>query len=539
MSLRLRLLLSTLLIGGIGLAAMNVAVAGLVRRSLQDRLDAELRELGGRRLPRGLAAGRDPGARAAALLAAASRVEPEAPSTTEPGPRDDGDGPVGASRGRGGRLGFGEVYLEVRDGTGRLIGSPQVLGPVGDTSELRLDLPEVLGAPPAGGRFLDAHPVEGSGDHAGDHDRFRVLYRPLPERRAAPAAITTLPDPGPGSPGTGGADGGADGAGVPSFVVTAISARNVDRTMGQLRLIQLGAAVAVLAATAGGALALVHWSLRPLRRMEAAARAIAAGDLEHPIADERSTTEVGRLGSALHSMMEQIRASFAEQERAQSKLRRFLADASHELRTPITSVRGYAQLHQRTRSGADPETDRIMERIEGAGVRMGSLVEDLLTLSRDGQVGPPRDEPVEVGEVVRAVVDDARAGAPGRELTVRVSDDPVVSGDPDRLHRAVANLVANALQHTSGAVEVEAGVVDAEVRVAVVDHGPGIAPEHLPHLFDPFFRADPSRSRDSGGAGLGLAIVSAIASSHGGRVEVDSRPGTGSRFVLHLPRLGG
>jgi two-component system OmpR family sensor kinase len=309
--------------------------------------------------------------------------------------------------------------------------------------------------------------------------------------------------------------------------------------MSQLRWIQLGATFGVLAATAGGALVLVHWSLRPLRRMESAARAIAAGDLEHPIADERSTTEVGRLGAALNSMMEQIRASFAEQERAQSKLRRFLADASHELRTPITSVRGYAQLHQRTRAGADPETDRIMSRIEGAGLRMGSLVEDLLTLSRDGLTGAAVQEPVEVGEIVRAVADDARAAWPERSVTVRVADDPVVSGDPDRLHRAVANLVENALRHTSGPVEVEATASGADVVVAVIDHGVGIAPEHLPHLFDPFFRADPSRSRDSGGAGLGLAIVSAIAAAHDGRIEVDSRPGEGSRFELRLPRLGG
>ncbi len=249
-----------------------------------------------------------------------------------------------------------------------------------------------------GGRFLDARPVSGSPDD----DRYRVLVRAIGDGRFRETPTLSATDD----------TAAATRAGVPTYVVTAISARDVDRTLGQLRLIQLGATVGVLAATAGGALALVHWSLRPLRRMESAARAIAAGDLDHPIADERSTTEVGRLGAALHTMMEQIRASFAEQERAQTKLRRFLADASHELRTPITSVRGYAQLHQRTRAGADPETDRIMSRIEGAGARMGSLVEDLLALSRDGQAGPPVQEPVELGEVVRAVVDDARAGNP-------------------------------------------------------------------------------------------------------------------------------
>ncbi len=124
-------------------------------------------------------------------------------------------------------------------------------------------------------------------------------------------------------------------------------------------------------------------------------------------------------------------------------------------------------------------------------------------------------------------------------MTLRVADDPVVLGDPGRLHRAVANLVENALRHTNGPVTIEAAGPDGEVRVEVIDQGPGIAPEHLPHLFDPFFRADESRNRDSGGAGLGLAIVSAIATSHGGSVEVTSEPRTGSRFVLRLPRLEG
>jgi two-component system OmpR family sensor kinase len=276
--------------------------------------------------------------------------------------------------------------------------------------------------------------------------------------------------------------------------------------------------------------------------MEQAAHAIAAGDLNHPIADERSTTEVGRLGVALHSMMNPIRASFAEQERAQGKLRRFLADASHELRTPITSVRGYAQLHQRTRTGRDPEVDRMMNRIEGAGARMGSLVEDLLALSRDGRVAPVAPEPIEVAELVHAVVDDARVTAPDRVIECATSGDPVVAADAEALHRAVANLVENALRHTSGPVRVEArvgaGVEGDTVVVDVIDRGSGIAAEHLPHLFDPFYRVDPSRSRDSGGAGLGLAIVQAIATSADGRVEVASSP-EGSTFRLTLPAIAG
>jgi two-component system, OmpR family, sensor kinase len=519
MSLRLRLLLSTLLVGGVGLLVMNVAVHGLVRKSLFDRLDADLLELGSRRGGRGLDVGDRRGGQGPGRPT-------DRPLPSQLRPRD-----------RISRLGFGQVYVEWRDATGKRIGSPTLIGVDETSSDVELDLPEVLTAPSRRPVFFNTTARSSSGK-----ERFRVLTRMTPN--AVDRATTAT---------------GLEAAARPTFVVTAISAREQDRTLRQLLTIQLLATAGVLAGLAAVAWASTRWLLKPLRRIEESAAAIAGGDLDHPIHGADSRTEVGRLGSALNTMMGRIRSSFAEEQAAQAKLRRFLADASHELRTPLTTVQGYAQLHQRTRAGADPETDKMMDRIGGAGARMGSLVEELLMLSRGENVDVPL-LPVEIAPVLEAVVEDflvagsserlhdssvkpteLKLASPQRSINLSIDTDAAVLGDSGRLHRVVANLVENAVRHTPEAATVsvrahmETDTGAHWVLIAVADTGPGIDPEHLDHLFDPFYRVDPSRSRGTGGAGLGLAIVSATVQSFGGSVTVHSEVGVGTTFTVKLP----
>jgi two-component system, OmpR family, sensor kinase len=310
--------------------AMNVAVHSLVRKSLLDRLDADLLDLGSRRNGRGLDLGVRRGPARPATATASEPVPVTAP----------GEVPIAArGRGRNERNEYGQVYVERRDETGRRIGTPVMFGVDESTVDVSLDLPDVLEVPRNGPKFFNATAV--------GNERFRAVARMTP-------------------------------TGQPAFLVTAISAREQDSTLRQLLMIQIGATLGVLGALGAVAWAMTQWLLRPLKRIENSAAAIAGGALDHPIADVNPRTEIGRLGSTLNTMMARIRSSFADEQEAQAKLRRFLADASHELRTPLTAVQGYAQLHQRTRSGVDPETDKMIDRIGGAGARMGSLVEDLL-----------------------------------------------------------------------------------------------------------------------------------------------------------------
>jgi two-component system, OmpR family, sensor kinase len=221
------------------------------------------------------------------------------------------------------------------------------------------------------------------------------------------------------------------------------------------------------------------------------------------------------------------------------RLRTFVANASHELRTPLTSVRGYAELY---RTGALPDQaalDDAMRRVEQEASRMGDLVEDLLLLARLDEGRPLEQRPVRLDELVSDAVRDAQAVEPDRPLSYKAEPVEVV-GDEATLRQAVGNLLANARAHTPADTSVEVSVCrdGPWAVVEVADHGPGMTAEIAGHVFERFFRADPARSRASGGAGLGLAIVASIAEAHNGTVDVDSAPGAGARFHLRLPRQG-
>jgi two-component system OmpR family sensor kinase len=344
-----------------------------------------------------------------------------------------------------------------------------------------------------------------------------------------------------------------DGSG--GSVVVAASLDGIDATIRQLRLIDLGVSLIVLAALAGVGAAIVRASLRPLVEIEQTARAIAAGDLTRRVPERDPGTEVGRLGRALNTMLAQIESAFgaraaseASARRSEDRMRRFVADASHELRTPLTTIRGFAELYRQGASRDPAELDRLMRRIEDQAARMGLLVEDLLLLARLDQQRPLDQRPVDLLALAADAVHDAHAVAPDRRIELLLGGDGggpgaalVVLGDDQRLRQVLANLVDNALRHTPAGspVEVRVGTAGLDGRpaaaVEVVDHGPGLTAEQAERVFERFYRADPTRSQAAGGTGLGLSIVAALVAVHGGTVQVDSVPGRGARFRVVLP----
>jgi two-component system OmpR family sensor kinase len=293
----------------------------------------------------------------------------------------------------------------------------------------------------------------------------------------------------------------------------------------------------------------IRLGVRPIKQMTATATAIAGGDLSHRVPDLAGGTEAGELGIALNAMLGSIEEAFDERAATEDRLRRFAADASHELRTPVTTIRGYAELYRTGGLREPDELDQAMRRTEQEAIRMGSLIEDLLLLARLDQGRPLELADVDLGALATDAARDAAAVAPDRDISTAVETGVVVRGDEARLHQVVANLVGNALVHTPPGTPVELRVQregDHGV-LEVVDHGPGIAPDVADHAFERFYRADPSRSRHRGGSGLGLSIVDAIVTAHGGAVGLTSStppgsadsdgatmPGTTARVLLPL-----
>ncbi len=321
--------------------------------------------------------------------------------------------------------------------------------------------------------------------------------------------------------------------------IVAVPLSEVDATLSRLAIVEALVIGAILLSLGVVAFFVVRLGLRPLDRMGETAGAIAAGDLSRRVSPATPRTEVGRLGLALNSMLERLEEAFAERQASEDRLRRFLADASHELRTPLASIRGYAELYRIGVVSDTAEADRAMSRIEDEAARMGVLVEDLLTLARLDEVRDPVRERVDVSQLARDTVDDARASDPDRDIDARTDGEAIVSGDPHQLRQVLGNLVRNALVHTPAGTPIEVTVThgDDTVRVDVRDHGPGLPTSDADQLFDRFWRSEGGRERGRAGAGLGLAIVSGLVSAHGGSVDAVNAPGGGARFTVVLPTV--
>ena len=321
------------------------------------------------------------------------------------------------------------------------------------------------------------------------------------------------------------------------FVVLAIPLTDVESTLSQLLQLEALISLGVVVGTTVLALVIIEIGLRPLRRMGAVAGEIAAGDLSRRVEPATAKTEIGRLGLALNAMLSQIETAFAQRTASEGRLRRFIADASHELRTPLTSIRGYSEMLRRGAAESPIDADVARRRIEEESVRMSALVDDMLLIARLDQGRPLETKPVDLKTIAQDAAADAQAVSPRRAITIDAPQSVVVSGDDTRLRQAVGNLVRNALVHTPAGTPIEINVTtqNGSARLSVADHGSGLRAEDRDRIFEPFYRADPSRSRDSGGAGLGLSIVSAVIVAHGGRVDVKETSGGGATFAVELP----
>ena len=384
--------------------------------------------------------------------------------------------------------------------------------------------------------------------------------------------------------------------------VVALPLDEADRIVGTYFAVYTTVALITILLAALLTRGLVTLTFRRLGLVESTAMSIAAGDFSQRLTDLEPTTEVGRLNTAINTMLDRVDGSLAQRDRTVQNMRRFIGDASHELRTPLVSVRGYAELYRMGAIRGEEDTARAMERIEKEAIRMGVLVEDLLALARLDEERSRELEivPLDLRPIARDAALDVRVAAPGRTVTVidltaetdaepwlhpaapappsvgaqptprgragatfarlrrrprpaaqvpaidfteatdaPVRTPPIVLGEDNKVRQVVTNLLGNARRFSPEDAPIEL-IVGADRRngmgtIAIVDHGEGIPPQIREHIFERFWRADTSRARETGGAGLGLAIVASIMESLHGSVRVEETPGGGATFVVSLP----
>jgi two-component system OmpR family sensor kinase len=329
-------------------------------------------------------------------------------------------------------------------------------------------------------------------------------------------------------------------------LVTGLPLAGLDATVTRLVTIEVIVIGSALVLTGVAGAAIVRLTLRPLTRVAGTATRVAELPLDRgevalaervPEADTDPRTEVGQVGLALNRMLGHVGAALEARQASETRLRRFVADASHELRTPLAAIRGYAELTRRSAEPVPPSVAHMLARVESQTERMTTLVEDLMLLARLDAGRSLAREPVDLSRLVIEAMSDAHAVSPDHRWQLTAPEDEVtVTGDPAGLAQVLANLLTNARAHTPPGTTVSVALtpVDGQVTLSIVDDGPGVPPDLLPHVFERFARGDSSRSRAAGSTGLGLSIVDAVVAAHGGSVDVTSVPGR-TAFTVRLP----
>lgn len=330
------------------------------------------------------------------------------------------------------------------------------------------------------------------------------------------------------------------GVGVQGSIVFAVSTDSVNLMVGQFLTVFTGFGIAVILLGAALTRLLVIATFEPLHEVERTALEIADGDFSKRINVRAPGTEVGHLGQSLNVMLDEIDKAFGDRAKTIDQMRRFVGDAGHELRTPLVSVRGYAELYRMGAIQTPEDVAQAMGRIESEAIRMGDLVEDLLALARLDEKRPLDLQPVNLVPLAQDAAMDARAGDPDRKIEVIIDDDPVVvRADEMKVRQVMTNLIANAMRHTPEGTPIEIVVSALPGKTTgqfeIVDHGEGIPEQVREKIFDRFYRADNSRNRETGGSGLGLAIVQSITAAHRGTVSAHETDGGGATFRVELP----
>lgn len=315
-------------------------------------------------------------------------------------------------------------------------------------------------------------------------------------------------------------------------------------TLDRLLTIEVAVTAAALVAAVGLGWLAVRLGLRPLTEIETTAEAIAAGDLDRRVPGDTAPTEVGSLARTLNAMLGQIQDAFAardateaELRASEGRLRRFVADASHELRTPIAAVSAYAELFDLGARARPDDLNRVMTGIRSETGRMSHLVEELLLLARLDEGRAIERQPVELVSLASEAIAAAAAISTDWPVRLEAAQPVEIVGDSARLRQVLDNLLANVRAHTPPGTRSTVSVKrDGDLAVvSVADEGPGLTDADIKLVFERFYRADHSRSRDRGGSGLGLAIVAAIVNAHDGTVAANSNPAGGATFTITLP----
>ena len=303
-----------------------------------------------------------------------------------------------------------------------------------------------------------------------------------------------------------------------------------------LRLLIAGGIALLLVALVAG-LFVTGRMLRPLSRLTDTARRLAGGDLRARSGVPPREDEVGALAHSFDDMAGRIEASFTAQAESEARMRRFVADASHELRTPVTALKGYIDVLRRGVS-RDPEAlDAALAAMARESDRLRVLVLDLLTLARLDAEKPPELASLDLNEVVGGVLNEGVPGMPDQLDRVFAPSRVDVLGDRGSVITLSRNLLVNACKYAPGAAQVWSTELDGTMAHLVVrDRGPGISPADLPHVFERFYRGEKTRAREEGGSGLGLSIVLGLALAMGGDATIESTEGVGTTVTVSLPR---
>ncbi|MDQ1747383.1 MAG: two-component system, OmpR family, sensor kinase [Frankiaceae bacterium] len=330
------------------------------------------------------------------------------------------------------------------------------------------------------------------------------------------------------------------------LLITGLPEHPVDETIAQLLLIEASVFTVALLITGSIGAVSVRLSLRPLARVSATARAVSAlplstGTISLPerVAVAAPKTEAGQVTDAFNHMLEHVESALHDRHASEDRLRHFIADASHELRTPVAVIRSHSEYAQRVGgTGIPAPVTEALSRITAESDRMGHLVDDLLLLARLDSGRELEQIDVDLTRTVLDAVSDARVTGTDHQWRLQLPEDEVhVVGDQRALHQVLANLLANARAHTPSGTTILTSLRAAESRQVVLtvsDDGPGIPDDVLPRIFDRFVRAG-NISSGAEGSGLGLAIVAAIISAHDGTIQAESRPGD-TTFTITLPQ---
>jgi signal transduction histidine kinase len=322
--------------------------------------------------------------------------------------------------------------------------------------------------------------------------------------------------------------------GIVSYVEVLTPLGRLDASIQAFRIILPVLGLTSLAAALFGSWAIAGRALRPVARMTQTAQTITLSqDLTRRIEMPAHQDELGRLAKTFNEMLESIEAAYSAQQR-------FVSDASHELRAPLTAIQGNLELLRRYQNMPESEREEALAEVTREANRLSRLVADLLALARADAGVPLKHRLLDLDEVVLDAFREARQLSQGQTLTLDPFETIQVIGDEDRLKQLVLILLDNALKYTSANGHVTLGLQRQETgsKITVRDTGVGIPPEDLPHVFERFYRADPARGRDPGGTGLGLPIAHWIVEQHGGKITLESQPGRGTIATVYLPLPG-